>query len=46
MASSVARLEERATRVTVHTRLKVATNIFAEDDYSDSILSRMAWKLR
>jgi hypothetical protein len=43
---AVARQEERATRVTVHTRRRVATNIFAEDDYSDTILSRMAWKLR
>jgi hypothetical protein len=43
---AVARQEERTTRVTVHTRLKVATNIFAENDYSDAIFSRMAWKLR
>ena len=43
---AVVRQEERATRVTVHTRLKVATNIFAENDYSDIIFSRMAQKLR
>jgi hypothetical protein len=43
---AVARQEERTTRVTVHTRLKMATNIFAENDYSETIFSRMAWKLR
>jgi hypothetical protein len=45
-ASAVEREGERTTRVTVHTRLKVATNIFAENDYSGIIFSRMAWKLR
>ena len=43
---AVARQAERTTRVTVHTRLKVATNSFAENDYSGIIFSRMASKLR
>jgi hypothetical protein len=43
---AVARQEERTTRVTVHTRLKVATNVFAENDYSGIIFSRMTRRLR
>lgn len=43
---AVAREGERATRVTVHTRLKVAANIFAENDHSGIIFSSMARRLR
>lgn len=43
---AVVRQEERATRVTVHTQRRVATNITAKGDYSDTILSNMTMKLR
>lgn len=43
---AVARQEERSTRVTVHTQRRVATNVTAKGDYSESIFSNMALKLR
>jgi hypothetical protein len=38
---SVARQEERKTGVTVYTRRRQATHVFAENHYSDIIFARM-----
>jgi hypothetical protein len=43
---SVARQEERKTRVIVYTRRRMATHVFAEDDYSGIIFSGMTRRLR
>jgi hypothetical protein len=43
---AVARQEERSTRVTVHTQRRVATNVTAKGDYSETIFSNMTLKLR
>lgn len=43
---AIARQEEQSTRVTVHTQRRLATNVTAKGDYSDTILSNMTLKLR